>query len=222
MSRRRAIAGALSFAGLTLLAPPSFALAPGPARRSFAFDVRRAGSSIGRHLVELRHEAGGLVVEVEIDISVSFAFIPVFSYRHRNREIWQDDRLLALDSETQDDGESHRVSARRNGGVLQVSGTEGNITVPSDILPTSYWHPRTVLQKRLLDTQHGRILEVDTRFVREEVLSDGAAARRYRVTGDLDLELWYSPSGEWQNIAFQARGSVISYARLERESGAST
>ena len=100
-----------------------------------------------------------------------------------------------------------------------MNGAEGEFLAPAGILPTSYWHPRTVEQRRLLDSQHGRVLEVNPAFLGRETLAGDMAARRYRLSGDLDLDLWYSDSGEWLKTAFEARGAEVSYA-LRRNGGA--
>jgi len=213
-SRRNVLGGFLG-AGAALAAGPVRAAwsQSGPDQGAIAFDIRREGDSIGRHEVSFRRRSGMLEVDIAIDISVSFAFIPVFSYRHRNHEVWLDGRLLSLDSVTEDDGRRYSVSARSVGGGLHVVGEEGELRAPADILTTSYWDVRTVSQSRLLDTQHGRLLEVSPRFLGEEVLEDGSTARRHHLAGDLDLDLWYGPSSEWLKIAFEARGAQISYAR---------
>lgn len=211
---RRAVLGGLAAAGGLMLAGPVGALAlPAPGGRQIAFDIRREGTSIGRHAVRFSQAGELLEVDVEIDISVSFAFIPVFSYRHWNHEVWRDGRLVSLDSETDDDGRQTTVTARRRGGGLWVEGGEGAFLAPSDVLPTSYWNRRTVEQSRLLDSQHGRLLEVRPEFVGEERLP-GGPARRHRLSGDLKLDLWYA-GDEWVKIAFEARGAAVSYARLE-------
>lgn len=221
---RRAFVGTLAAGGGLLLAGPAAAVvAPGSGVRQIAFDIHRDGATIGRHEVGIRRNGARTEVDIAIDITVRLAFIPVFSYRHRNHEVWQDDRLVALDSETDDDGERLAVTARRLPEGLRVVGAEGSFLAPPDILPTSYWDARTVQQTRLLDSQHGRLLNVQPAFVGADLLSGGVPARRYRLTGDLDLDLWYSGAGEWLKIAFQARGAEVTYARREPglDSGAS-
>lgn len=211
---RRAVIGALLAGGSLMAARPLKAwAATAPSQGHFAFDIRRDGASIGGHRVSFRRSEGRLEVEIDIDIDVSLAFIPLFAYRHRNREIWQDGRLLALDSETDDDGRRYTVSARAEAGGLWVSGSGGDFLAPADTLPTSYWNPRTVEQMQLLDSQYGKLLAVQAQLLGEERLEGGEAARRYRLSGDIDLDLWYSATGEWLKIAFEARGAAISYAR---------
>jgi len=212
LTGRRTFLGGLAACGALALAGPARAL-PRLGRRQIAFDIRREGASIGRHEVRFRQSGDDLEVDIEIDIVVNFAFIPVFRYRHRNHEVWRQGRLVALDSETDDDGRTHAVSARQRAAGLWVSGSEGQFLAPPDVLPTSYWNPETVKRTRLLDSQHGRMLDVRPDLLGEEPLADGPASR-YRLSGDLSLDLWYA-KGEWVKIAFQARGAEVSYARRD-------
>ena len=69
-------------------------------------------------------------------------------------------------------------------------------------------------QSQLLDTQKGRLLEVTIEPQGEEqILADGErfSATRYRMSGDLRLDLWYGPDGQWSRIAFDAKGSEVVY-----------
>ena len=211
---RRAIIGAVAAAGGLALAGQAFpALSSPPRRQQIIFDVRRDGANIGRHEVSFRHRGDRLEVDVAIEIEVRLAFIPLFSYSHRNHEVWQEGRLVALDSETNDDGQRFAVTARSLAGGLRVVGSVGDFLAPRSILPASYWDPRTVEQSLLLDSQRGRLLEVRPVLVGNEWLDSGVPARRYSLSGDLNLDLWYSDEGEWMKIAFEARGADVSYAR---------
>ena len=61
----------------------------------------------------------------------------------------------------------------------------------------------------------GRLLDVTIRpFGQGSVAAGGAVVpvRKYAVSGDLDLEVWYTAQGEWAKIAFEARGTTINYA----------
>ncbi|WP_340119518.1 DUF6134 family protein [Pelagibius sp. 7325] len=212
-NRRAFITALLAGGALSAVRPLRAWGAAVPSAGDLAFDIRRDGSSIGGHHVVFRRAGERLEVDIDIDIAVNLAFIPLFAYSHRNREVWQDGRLLSLESETDDDGQRYTVSARAEGGVLRVTGSGGDFQAPADTLPTSYWNPRTVEQTRLLDSQHGRLLAVESRLLGEERLDGGKTARRYRLSGDLDLDLWYAATGEWVNIAFTARGATVSYLR---------
>lgn len=183
-----------------------------------AFSVLRAGLPIGRHVIAFERSGADLLVDIQIELEIKFAFFTVFRYQHRNRERWRDDRLITLDSETDDDGTPHWVKARATDNGLQIESDQGRLLAPAELMPTSYWNPRTIEQSRLLDTQRGGILEVAVQAAgkeRLEVPQGPTDARLYRMAGDLNLDLWYGPRGELLKMAFEARGSAIEYAALE-------
>lgn len=185
-----------------------------PAPGDLAFAVYRGDAPFGSHRIAFETRDEELHVTVEIDLAVRAAFLTLFRYTHRNREVWRDGRLVRLDTETDDDGRRHWVRARAEADGLRVESTAGTITVPPDIVPTSYWHPATVEQTRMLDTQHGRIVEVSIdRMGSDPVLAGYRAlpATRFRMSGDLDLDLWYGEDGTWLQTRFSVRGSDISY-----------
>ncbi len=204
-------------AGAVLAPLAAFSAAAIPSAERIAFEIRRDGAAIGSHDIVFERHGDALHVAIDIEIEIRFAFITLFRYRHRNREVWRDGRLVALDSTTDDDGRRHRVRVRATAAGLRVEGTDGSFLAPPDTLPTSYWNPETVARDRLLDTQHGRMVDIRiTPAGQEPVTIDGAAvpSRKYRMSGDLELELWYTPEGRLASIAFEARGATVRYAAL--------
>jgi hypothetical protein len=101
---------------------------------------------------------------------------------------------------------------------LWVEGAEGGFLAPKEIIPTSYWNPATIEQTRLLDTQRGGLMEVSIQPFGKDAMATGSAVvplRKYAITGDLNLDVWYSEQGEWAKIAFEARGTTIDYAPVD-------
>ena len=212
--RRHAVrAGGLLLLGVALTAPLGAAL---PTPEEIAFRVTRDGEPLGRHTLNFRQESDGLHVEIDIALEVKFAFLTLFSYRHHNHEIWRDGRLVALETRTDDDGEMFWVRAQATNDGLRVENANGVYTAPSGIIPTSYWNAATVTQSQLLDTQTGAIRQVQvTPAAEESVILEGrpAMARKYRMSGDLEMDLWYSDSGSWAKLVFAARGAKVEYSR---------
>lgn len=203
--------------GADAAAPAS---SPEPA---LSFRVERGGTPIGTHTINFTQDGGDLHVAIDINLAVSFGPITVLRYAHTNRETWRDGKLVAIETETNDDGRLFSVSARMTDQGLEVTSSEnGTFIAPENIIPTSYWNPATVEQTRLLDTQRGRIINVRVNeTATREALVDGARVpvREYEMTGDLKLKLWYSPQMEWLNVIFRARGSNVDYhvERFDRE-----
>ncbi len=186
--------------------------------KSIAFQINQDGSKVGRHTVNFHKIGRNLHVDIEIDINIQVLFIPIYTYKHRNTEIWRDGKLLSIKTETDDDGEKHWVRGKAEEGVFKVSSSSGDFVAPATIIPTSYWSQITTAQSVLLDTQHGKLLDVTIKELDDTVLvtpSADISARHFVITGDLDLSLWYSQTGNWIKTAFQVGGAEFSYA-LER------
>lgn len=203
--------------GADATAPAS---SPEPA---LSFRVERGGTPIGTHTIQFTQVGDELHVAIDINLAVSFGPITVFRYAHTNRETWRDGKLVAIETETNDDGRQFSVSGRTTDKGFEVTSSEnGTFTAPENIIPTSYWNPATIEQAQLLDTQRGRIINVEVaETTTREALADGVRipVREYEMTGDLKLKLWYSPQMEWLNVIFRARGADVDYhvERFDRE-----
>ncbi|TQF76654.1 hypothetical protein FK498_16695 [Elioraea sp. Yellowstone] len=195
-------------------APLAAAIPPGG---RLVFRVLRNGAEIGTHSLAFTPVGEVVQVEIAIDLAVRLLGIPVYRYTHRNRERWAGDRLLAIDSETDRNGTPYRVGARADGEGIAVEGSEsGRYVAPEDAASTSYWHAR-FLRTHKIDTQGGRLLTTRIEDLGEETVPVGAAnapARRFRVSGDLTLDIWYDRAGTWSGLLFAGEdGSAIRYVR---------
>lgn len=188
------------------------------------FRVDMGGSPIGEHSVRFEQRGDELHAFVDIKFDVGLAFITLYEYEHSNHEVWRDGRLISIDTRTNDDGEAYTVKGEATADGFRVVGSEGELLLPADILPSSYWNPSTLSAATLLDTQKGRIL--DARFAalgadRVTPQAGGSVdACRFRMTGDLDLDVWYDDQGRWVKMAFSFGGNDFEYQLLNDKSAA--
>lgn len=225
IDRRRLIgglacAGGLAFCGVRPAAGGPALAAAYPEILKFA--VTRDGSLLGVVMERFRPDGGDGLAEVYIDFVVGFAGIALYRYEHRARERWRSGRLTALDSVTNDNGTDQAVTARSGSDGLQVDGMRGRLVAPPGILPSSYWHPRFVEQRRMLDSQLGRIVEFTISPVGVETivaLGRPVETRRYAMRGEIDLDFWYDADRVWQKMSFTIGGSFIEYTRVAPEPG---
>ncbi|AVM76037.1 DUF6134 family protein [Magnetospirillum gryphiswaldense] len=178
------------------LAPPAWA------SQDVSFTVLRDGTPIGHHRVQVQRQGEDTTVTVSIALDVSFGFVPLYSYRHHSNEVWRGDRLIALDSRTDDDGEAMAVTVRTTADGLMVDGPDGRRLLPPDTVPTSYWNPALVADRPLLDSQYGRLLDIDRQKL---------ALGRWRLAGELNLDIDYDAGGRWSGLWFRHKGSNFAY-----------
>lgn len=212
----RRAAMAVIAAGAIGLTASVAVLASVPRDGDIGFKVVRGDSPMGEHRLSFARSDAGLEVSIDIELGVDFGPFTVYEYTHQNREVWQDGQLISLTSQTDDNGDEHFVRVERTDQGLRIETKDGVTTAPGDIVPTSYWNYEIVQADRVLDTQKGRILEVSTRLMGgDEVWVEGQAvpARRYQMTGDLNLDIWYDADNEWVKTAFEIKGEQIEYFR---------
>lgn len=179
------------------------------------FDVFRNGERIGYHRVEIAREGERSVVNVDINLRVTFGPLTLYRYIHQSREEWQGDRLVSLVSSTDNDGTEEKLRAVADGDGLKVNGTRFTGMLPADTMPTSYWRGDFVRRATIMDSQNGRVLDLQVRpesFEMASAARDEIPARRFHLTGDIDLTLWYDREGRWVKSAFKATdGSRVEY-----------
>lgn len=209
----------LLFGGVALAAPvlPDHGAWAG-AQDGLLFEVAREGRPIGHHRVLFSGAAGRLSTSIAIDLEVRLAFVRLYSYRHRNQELWDGARFVEFASETDDNGERHQVRAVADADGILVDGTGGRQVVSLEHLPTTWWSRRLTQSGRWIDTQSGRILRASvTEVGRERLIAAGAEveADRLRLAGDLALDIWYAEE-RWVGLEFRSPvdGSQISYRLL--------
>ncbi len=76
------------------------------------FSVLYKGDKIGAHTVLYSSATGETRVDTEIHLLVKVAFFTVFAFSHRSEETWRDGRLMSLNSETVEHGETLHVRGR--------------------------------------------------------------------------------------------------------------
>jgi hypothetical protein len=184
----------------------------GPARRDFR--ILRDGDDIGSHVLTARREGARLTVEIDIAIAVQFLGITAYRYELRNREVWEDGRILTIDSTVNDDGEPGFCNVRREGDALRIEGSGYSGPAPADAATTSYWSADFLSRGVWISTQSGEPLSVSAADQGPETIESGdgpLACRRWAISGDMDLELWYDAAGDWTANAFDAGGEKGRY-----------
>ncbi|HRY23175.1 MAG: hypothetical protein H6852_13415 [Geminicoccaceae bacterium] len=204
------VAGAALVGGIG----PALAVPAGELR----FAVFRNDREIGHHTLRFTPAGERLTVDIEIELEVRFAFITAYRYSHENREEWSNGQLAGFSSVTDDNGTLHRVEASRQGGRVVIDGSEGQLTAPAGVLPATWWHADFIAGGRWINTQTGEIIaSTVTALGQETVEAEGRSvtAERFRLAGDVDMDLWYA--GErWVKLAFNGPDeSRIDYRKVE-------
>jgi len=217
---RRALLGA-AFAGAAICALPCLARAATAivlpaATANRRFSVLYKGNRIGAHTVLYSSETGETRVSTEIHLLVKVAFFTVFAFSHRSEETWRDGRLMSLNSETVEHGETlHVQGAATPEGFRVVSEGGPFIASASTLTSNSLWTPAVLEQDTLVDAQHGGVIGVSARkFADEQIVIGGrqVPATRYTfITPYLAGSIWYDAENLWVRGEFERDGAKIQY-----------
>lgn len=182
-------------------------------QRVHQFQVLLDGKPIGSHRFAITQGADGMAtVHSSARFDVKLLGLTVYRYRHEAREQWRGDCLHQMEAETSDNGSELQVRAAR------LPDSDFQVTTPKPqtregcVISYAYWdRDRLLSQRELLNPQTGEFDAVSIeRLGNETLVMPGGtlAATRYRLRGgNLELELWYSDSGEWLQLASKARGN---------------
>jgi len=230
MRVRGLLLSGLLVVGLGVTGWASAAFIPPDGRIDFDV-VRNSDSPLGHHRLRFTREGGQVVMEKEIRFQVKLAFITAFRYEHENREVWEEGRLVSLDTRTHDDGKEHWVRGRATPDGFAVDSSRGSLLAPADVVTTSYWNIGLIRATRLLDTQRGVLMDVRVEPLGVEPIQAGGQvveARHFRIhiltntPGATDtIDIWYDDNDQWVKLAFDAKDQAITY-RLAPPAGGHT
>ncbi len=220
----------LRLAAATLAAAVSVSAAyadPNPMPRDgerIEFDVYRQGDTrFGVHEVEFSRDGQDVIAEVNIRLRAGLGPVTVFRYEHNSTERWRDGKLLGLSGRTLKDGETFDLQAQLDGDAIEVDGRDPefnpvDLELEPTILSSSHWHGYPVEMERMLNTEHGTVMDTEVTFVGEtQIEGDGGmiTVDHYRLASDLTVDLYYDQNGRWAGCEFEARGQRVRYVRRQ-------
>ena len=170
---------------------------------------------IGTFTNIVTHKGGDeVVVDTKVRIAVKILFIVAHREEADRREVWRNGRLMAYDSVTRKNGTVVTVKGRSLGATFIIDGAEGRVEAPAAVHPSNPWSIGITDKKLLLATASGKLLRVKAAAAGEVSIEIGAKqvkARRFLVTGDMELDLWYDASGVIVKFTYVDDGEPVEF-----------
>ena len=210
----------VSIAAALLFGAPAASMNFTPAaKQSLNFTVYRDEAPIGYHKFDFRPRGDKLEVEIDVDLEIKLLFVTACKFTHVAFEVWENGRLLQMESETDDDGDSYKLKLQRLGDGMLVEVNGERKLAPGDILPSNLWNRAILTEDKILHPIVGRVLplKVMPLGMRDIEIGIGKSilAEGFRIDGggEFQRELWYSPDGRLVEVGFDAPkdGSRILY-----------
>jgi len=178
--------------------------------KEWRFQVYLDDKKIGYHDFVLRETDNQRRLRSEASFEYRLMFVKLYGYEHENTELWSGNCLTGLESTTDANGKPFQVSGSLQGDRFVVSGSAGQVEMPSCAMSFAYWNPVFLEQERLINVQNGEVLDIEVsepELVQLEVRGTLQPAYRYLLgAGELKIELWYSENHEWLALETEARG----------------
>src|SRR6202040_695047 len=180
------------------------------------FSVLYKGDRIGAHTVSYSSATGETRVNTEIHLLVKIAFFTVFAFSHRSEETWRAGRLMSLNSETVEHGETLLVEGAAMPQGFRVMSKAGPVIAsPATLTSNSLWTPAMLEQATVVDAQRGGIIGVSaSKFADEQIVIAGrpVGATRYTlITPYFAGTVWYDKTNLWVHGEFERDGSKVDY-----------
>jgi hypothetical protein len=197
-----------------LLAMPLAALADEAGE--YTSTIQKDGAPIGEHRVVFDRHGDLVVIQEATEIEVRLAMIPIYSFEHEGRQVWENDRVLRIDSTTNDNGRKLAIAVRPNGHgyIRTVNGRVDRFDESTEVL--AFWNKDTLDHRVFFSAVEDKTLQVSFEFAGREKLAIAGTkldVDHYRMVGDEERELWYDAAGHLAKVRLRRLGSDIEYLR---------
>lgn len=214
IDRRQMLVGGVLLSTLPMTA--AHAALPIPAGNRLGFDIIRKGSKLGTHVLTFQPSGDGLIVHVAVELAYKIMGVTLYHYTHHATETWSGDQVVALQTNTDDNGTAYTVTGKRDAGGLVVTGTKApRYVAPANALPATHWNRRE-LDGPWINTQDGRIMRPKVTPGAIETIpaaSGDTRGRHYTLSGDVQLDMWYDDRLGWTGLSFTKGGALVRYER---------
>lgn len=192
---------------------------PNPER--WEFKVTLDDREIGYHHFE-RSQSGKLEhMDIEARFKVQVMFFTAYQYAHDNRETWDGDCLMSIESTTNDNGTDYAISGTESGNGFSLMRNQERASFEQDCVQTfAYWNPDILDADVLLNAQTGQQQPVSIVFSGErdiELQGVNIRSDEYVIsTPDGDITVWYAQdSRRWLGLETLTDGDrVLRYEPL--------
>jgi len=198
----------------TFFALNAFASANLP--EQITFSILKEGEKIGQEIVSFNNSGKNLRVNVTTRTDVNVLFLK-FHYDHKRQEIWQDGQFHSMTTDTNDDGDFHKLSMKRqNNGGIKLIADQVERELSSHSIPLTLWTKAIIDAEQVHSVINGEAWNVSTKLIKqEEILIQGKQVKsdHFRMSGDIERDLWYGKNGILLKTKFKKKGFDIEFIK---------
>ena len=182
------------------------------------FQVQLNDKDIGFHEFNVQNDT----ISNKAQFDVKLWLIPAYKYRHTATEVYKDNCLIQLESETQDGADFFELSSLADSAFFKIKVNDKDYNHPACSQTFRYWDIQFTEQSLAINPQDGEIFKLSfSKDVDEEVKTktNTFLANKYtlRAINDQDekfhIELWYEQTSKrWIKLkSYLKDDNVITY-----------
>ena len=206
MHRSHLIIGLSLGAALACLSPAGAAQA---ASQVLTYNVEHPTyGNIGTYTNTVSQNGNTADVRTDLHVAVKVVGIPLFRQDATREEQWQNQRLVAFQSETDDNGTKIAVTGKTDGASFVIRSTSnGTLTAPPQVHPSNPWAPFVLQTDTMMSTKTGRVSAVSVKDTGEMMVTlDGRTVRVHQ---------WFVDDEKHQVVWIDDRGVVVAFQTQE-------
>ncbi len=194
------------------------------------YEVVVKQKTMGKVSIRTRATQDGATISIT-DTNVEAEYLLMkHRYEYHGQETWRGDRLVRLDSRTNDNGKQLAVSASVDSGrsVVNIKGKQPQAG-PAFVMSSNFWRLpdlRSASGKfAIIDSDTGTSFEVKLADIGAETVTLGnqkVACEHYRISGETAADLWFDGQGRLvrQQTVEQGFQTELRLARVSTGSAA--
>jgi Family of unknown function (DUF6134) len=210
-----AIRNALAIAAAVLLATPSLAAFNDDAGE-YTFTVLKDGTPVGEHRFVFDRTGDRIEIHEATAIEVRFATVPLYTFEHEAREVWENSRPIRIDATTNDNGKKLDITVQADGDgyVRTVNGRVDRFDGSMAVL--AFWTKATLEHRAFFSAVEDKTVQASFEYAGREKLALAGQeldVEHYRMVGDEERDLWFDAAGHIVKVEFRRYGSDMAYVR---------
>ena len=210
MYRRQFLSGLVTSLGLSLIPSTSLSLQ----RAGTVFNIIWRDINVGYSSINVIKNGSQIMAKIDVKIDVILLGITFFSYSLECKEIWENKELISLKSEVLVGKKREFSNVKKVPAGFQILGSAFSGVIDGNPATTSYFTPDFLKRDVWISTQNGKPLKIQSRKIGTEELSGPTGmitATNWEVSGDLNINLYYSLEDEWVGSSFKVGGSKAKF-----------
>jgi len=177
---------------------------------TLSYDVLREGTRIGRYEFEIAGDPGETVsLTSRMNVAVDALFVTVYRASHDRVERWRDGRLREAEGRSNYNGKRYNFALDCGAEKCRLTVNGETKAVGPPVVSFVPWSLDSLREFTLL-TEKGKLRRVTSHFVGRERITVGGQAvtsEHYRITGDVERDLWYGPEGTLLRLRYDRSGA---------------